>query len=161
MPRPSKRQITRTDVFSGRDLIRDVEQFYTKFGHKPLHKPGFLSPEDMAFRLSFQTEETQELYEAYRKKDLTEMYDALLDIVYVALGTLHLMGFATAVGWEEVHTSNMEKVPASEENPSKRGHPKDIVKPKGWEKPNLECVISETIRVIEEEHAMKGPKHAE
>lgn len=62
--------------------------------------------------------------------------DALVDLVYVALGTAYLQGFDFNEAWARVHAANMKKRKALPDgSDSKRGSPHDVVKPEGWEPP--------------------------
>lgn len=45
-----------------------------------------------------------------RQKELTEVLDALADMIYVAAGTAQLLGFDIQGALEEVHASNMSKL---------------------------------------------------
>lgn len=128
-----------------KDLIEDIKDFHEKFALQPLAKPGFLSEELMRFRMKFLHEEMGELEDAVLSNDLTEVFDALIDIVYVALGTAYLMGLPTRQGWDEVHTSNMAKIRAPNAAASKCGSASDVVKPLGWKKPDLEKILCEVL----------------
>lgn len=125
----------------GRDLVTDIKNFHEKFDLKPLDKPGFLPKDLMDFRTKFLDEELDELKKGIEEGNLGEVCDGLIDLVYVALGTLYLMRFPTALGWAEVHNANMSKVKARSAEDSKRGHASDIVKPQGWRKPDIDMII--------------------
>ena len=74
------------------------------------------------------------LSESLRKKVL----DALVDLVYVALGTAYLHGFGPQKfneAWRRVHEKNMEKIRAPSADHSKRGSAFDVIKPAGWTPP--------------------------
>jgi predicted HAD superfamily Cof-like phosphohydrolase len=63
--------------------------------------------------------------------------DALVDLVYVALGTAYLQGFKFEEAWARVHAANMRKKRAEPDgSDSKRGSPNDVVKPEGWVAPS-------------------------
>lgn len=74
-----------------------------------------------------------------------EQTDALLDLIYVAMGRLFEMGVAPGAAFEEVHHANMKR---------QRGQPKhrnadnsmnyDAVKPPGWTPPDLGPFITAT-----------------
>jgi predicted HAD superfamily Cof-like phosphohydrolase len=66
-----------------------------------------------------------------------EMFDALIDLIYIALGTIHLHGWNFNEGWRRVHDANMRKVLSSKENPGKYGAKIDVVKPANWIAPDL------------------------
>ena len=120
-----------------RDLMLDMEQFHEKFGLPPLD-PDDLDPEVIRFRIKAMREEIKEFKDA---KSREAQLDALIDLVYFALGTAYLLGFDFYKGWKEVHRANMTKERAKTASDSKRGSQFDVVKPKGWEPPNLQdCV---------------------
>jgi len=141
----------RKEVMEGKreriDMLMDIAAFHQKFEIPRLPQPGLLAVEDMGFRISFLFEEMQELVTAYEGDDLVEQFDALIDLVYVALGTAYMMGLPFADGWSRVHEANMKKVRAeSEFDPrSKRMHKFDVVKPEGWVSPDLTDLCSTII----------------
>ncbi len=71
--------------------------------------------------------------EGYITRYLDEALDALVDLVYVAMGNAYLHGFDWEEAWRRVHAANMAKVRATA--PSERGGMFDIVKPIGWVAP--------------------------
>jgi predicted HAD superfamily Cof-like phosphohydrolase len=74
--------------------------------------------------------------------DHAGMFDALIDEVYVAMGTAHLLGYPWQVGWNAVQTANMQKVRAAKDgSDSKRGSSFDVVKPEGWTAPDIETLL--------------------
>lgn len=128
-------------------LMKDIEEFHKKFKLSALKKPGFLDPEYMTFRVRFIQEETDELMKAYAEGNIAEVLDALIDITYVTLGTAYLMQMPFDAGWKEVHGANMKKKRAKSADQSKRGSGYDVVKPEGWQKPNLVKVLDKhTVR---------------
>lgn len=118
------------------DMYQDILDFHRRFEVPIRDKPGFLSEADMLFRVRCLNEELDELCEAIRNKDLIETGDALVDLVYFALGTAAMMGLPFQKMWNEVHECNMKKVRATSADQSKRGSALDVVKPTGWEGPN-------------------------
>ena len=126
-------------------MFEDIKAFSTKFELPQTEKPGFLIPEDMTYRIDFIQEELDELIDATDAGDLEGALDALVDIMYVTLGTAWLMNLPIEKAWERVHHANMQKVRAdftSLDDPrSKRNHPWDIVKPHGWMPPYLKDLL--------------------
>lgn len=97
------------------------------------------------FRLKFLEEELAELKEAYERDDLPGVADALVDLVYVALGTAHIHGIPWGPAFGEVHAANMQKErAASDGSNSKRLHSFDVVKPDGWEPPDVAEVLRDS-----------------
>lgn len=123
----------------------DVGDFHRKF-NLPASSSGAgphpIDPEVLQFRIRFLEEELEEFKQASEQGDPVEQFDALLDLVYVAMGTAHLLGFPWQDGWDEVQRSNMAKVrAASDGSDSKRGSSWDVVKPAGWMPPNLKAIL--------------------
>lgn len=115
------------------DVYGDVEAFHLKFGIPAATTPSLLDPRTAGYRTSFMLEELTEFSQSHGRGDLAEAADALVDLVYVAVGTAVLMGLPWDALWEEVQRANMSK----ERGPtSKRGSPIDVRKPAGWRAPD-------------------------
>lgn len=121
---------------------QDIIDFHNKFGLKYDGKPMLLDKNTTDFRIKFIQEELNELIHSSSNKDIVGMADALVDIVYVAMGTAYMMGLPWQELWSEVQRSNMEKVRALSSSESKRNTSLDVVKPEGWNPPNLELIIN-------------------
>ena len=111
----------------------------------------------MAFRLKFLQEELTELanscgfqvighgvnnIEFYHNEsshtDIHEALDAFVDLWYVMIGTMALMGIKEPLfnaAWERVHAANMTKIRVLSPTESKRGSRFDVKKPKDWVAP--------------------------
>ena len=139
------------DVMEGNleriDMLMDIAAFHTKFEIPRPSGPELLPVEDMGFRISFLFEEMQELVDGFEADDLEEQFDALIDLVYVALGTAWMLGVPFGEGWSRVHRANMKKVRCDDEfDPrSKRMHKFDVVKPEGWVSPDLSDLVTPII----------------
>ena len=90
------------------------------------------------YRTKFMLEELLEFADAQYRADLPAAADALVDLVYVALGTAHLMGLPFDELWRTVQLANLQKERATgaDDPRSKRGHHLDVVKPVGWQAPD-------------------------
>lgn len=125
----------------------DVGAFHAKNGldNATYRDPGPREvPDDvLEFRRKFMQEELDEYVEGMREGDQAKMADALVDLVYVAMGTGHLQGFPWESLWREVQRANMRKVRAdgADDVRSHRGHVLDVVKPEGWQPPDIEGVL--------------------
>lgn len=115
----------------------DVCAFHRKFDVPRNDVPGFLSDELMEYRIKFLYEELTEFREAYSDKDETKAFDALIDLVYVVLGTAYMMNLPWHDGWYVVQCANMQKVRAQHPDESKRGTAVDVIKPEGWVSPDM------------------------
>lgn len=119
------------------DVIKDVEEFLKKFEFEILSRPGFHPA--MKDRINHIDEEFAELKKAVNENNLEETVDALLDIVYICIGTSIMCGFDTEKHWTEIQEANMAKIRGI----TRRGHNYDVCKPKGWTPPNHEKIIKE------------------
>lgn len=86
-------------------------------------------------------EELDEFCEGLIDDDHAKMADALVDLVYVAMGTAHLLGYPWEQLWEEVQAANLRKRRAATADESKRGSTHDVVKPHGWTPPAIEAIL--------------------
>ena len=111
-----------------------VRQFHLKVLGIEDTKPTFELPVEFGQRISFMMEEITELCEAHATRDLVGVADALADLVYVALGTAHMMGIPFDAVFKVVHAANMQKLRGM----TKRGMVYDAIKPEGWVGPEAE-----------------------
>ena len=124
-------------------LIKDIDAFHKKFGFEKNEKVGIPDNNELVnFRTSFLMEELAEYTQAITKKDAAGALDALVDIVYIALGTAWLFNLPFEKAWNEVQKANMSKVRAKSKS-KKRGTAFDVIKPQGWQAPNIERIVEE------------------
>jgi predicted HAD superfamily Cof-like phosphohydrolase len=123
---------------------QDVMNFTVKFklsdapsGLYPY--PGHLKPVAMEKRIDFLLEEVKELVDAVSQNNLSKQADALIDIVYVAMGTAALMSLPWQQLWDDVHRANMNKERLTD--PAK-GHKVGIGKPSDWVGPNTYYILN-------------------
>lgn len=128
-----------------------VRQFHDKFKIGYDGPPRLLPPE-LDWRRKFLDEELKEYDEAIAAGDLAKAFDALIDLVYVAIGTAVLHGFPWEAGFSEVHKANMAKRLAA---PGEGRGTNDIVKPEGWQPPNIEEVLHDFCRWNFPSHTLK------
>lgn len=126
----------------------DVGRFHKKFNLPEVYSTPFgpkkVTSELMEFRIKFLQEELDEFKEGNDETDHVKMFDALIDLVYVALGTAHLLGYPWIYGWEVVQDANMTKVRAKTDGSnSARGSSYDVVKPEGWVPPDIIGVLQD------------------
>ena len=111
----------------------DVTDFHNKFGLGTTGPAQALEPSEQKFRIKCLYEELAEYETAVSAGDLPEQFDALVDMIYFALGVCHRNRFPVSHGFDRVHQANMTK---------KLGpNGVEIVKPEGWQPPNLEDLI--------------------
>lgn len=118
------------------EMWDNIQSFHEKFVLKPTEVPALLEKDLFEFRVKFMQEELAEYVDACAQKDLTKAFDALLDLVYVAMGTAYLMNVPWDEGWREVQKANMMKMRALHASDSTRKSTYDVVKPKGWVAPD-------------------------
>lgn len=111
-----------------------VRQFHKKVLGLDDIKPTLELPVTLDQRVKFMEEEITELMEAYVANDIVGVADALADLVYVALGTAHMMGIPFDDVFKVVHAANMQKVRGM----TKRGMVYDACKPEGWVGPEVQ-----------------------
>lgn len=111
------------------DLEKALIEFNAKFEVNPRY---YCDLEWELYRFRFMLEELTEYAQASAEGNREDMLDALVDLVYVAIGTAVSQGFAFNEAFKRVHEANMKKVKGA----SKR-YAYDIVKPEGWTPPKL------------------------
>lgn len=118
-------------------VFKDLADFHIKYGvPRYTPNPTTLDFETQDFRRKFLQEELDEYDEAIARDDLPEQIDALLDLVYIAVGTLDIMGVNSQRHWNEIQRANMSKERAKHASQSKRGSSLDVIKPEGWVGPD-------------------------
>jgi predicted HAD superfamily Cof-like phosphohydrolase len=93
--------------------------------------------------MDFMDEELAEYAMCGVQDDIEGQLDALVDLVYVALGTAYMHGFDFNEAFKRVHEANMKKVRAVSMRDSKRGSIYDVVKPEDWTPPDLSDLVKE------------------
>lgn len=116
------------------DLVKAMHQ---KFGLENTTGPDHLTKEEKEFRSAAMQEELNEYIAA---DTLVDQYDALLDLIVFAVGTLERHGFPLLAGFEKVMEANMAKELG--QNGEKRGgFKRDLVKPEGWTAPEAKLQL--------------------
>lgn len=116
------------------DLVKAMHQ---KFGIENTTGLNHLTVEEKEFRSTAMLEELNEYIAA---DTLVDQYDALLDLIVFAVGTLERHGFPLLAGFEKVMEANMAKELG--QNGEKRGgFKRDLVKPEGWTAPEAELQL--------------------
>lgn len=123
-------------------MFDDVREWNRKFGlpyHGDGSPPHLLGEEELSHKTKHLVEELQEFRDACAAGDLEQAADALVDLVWVALGTAHFMGVPFDPCWAEVRRANMQKERARgpDDPRSKRASGLDVVKPEGWRPPDI------------------------
>jgi predicted HAD superfamily Cof-like phosphohydrolase len=108
-----------------------VKEFQLKFGHPVADKPMQMNAERTKKRYNWMLEEINEFIEA---DEIVEQADAMIDVIYFALGTLVEMGIKPDNLFKIVQDANMAKLWSD----GKPHYNKDgkTIKPSTWEDPH-------------------------
>jgi len=124
-------------------LINQVGEFHDSFGIENNHKPTTaISPEEIQLRFDLLKEENEEYIEAAKNGDLTEVADALGDIMYILFGTILKHGLQDKIVevFEEIQGSNMSKLGA-DGKPIYREDGK-VLKGPNYYRPNIPAILN-------------------
>tara|TARA_B100001093_G_C26694991_1_gene956514 strand:+ start:167 stop:538 length:372 start_codon:yes stop_codon:yes gene_type:complete len=116
-----------------------VGKFMKTFGQEVKSKSSLSSDKINMLRINLIEEELEELKQAINQKNLTEVADALTDILYVTYGAGHAFGINLDKCFEEVQNSNMSKL-GDDGKPiySEKGK---VLKGPNYFKPNLSNLL--------------------
>jgi predicted HAD superfamily Cof-like phosphohydrolase len=120
-----------------------VREFMTTFGQEVKTSPEFPSEDIQKLRVELIDEEFKELQES---KSLTDIADALTDLLVVIYGAGHAYGIDLDECFKEVHRSNMSKL-GEDGKPIYREDGK-VLKGPNYSKPNLEAVLDEFYKEV-------------
>ena len=90
--------------------FEDVKIFMKTFGQMVVTKSQFPDEKTMQLRFDLIKEELDELEQAMKTKNLTEVADALTDILYVTYGAGCAYGINLDKCFKEVQRANMSKL---------------------------------------------------
>jgi predicted HAD superfamily Cof-like phosphohydrolase len=90
--------------------FESVRKFMETFGQDVKEKAEFPNEKIASLRYELIKEELGELREAIDNNDITEVADALTDILYVTYGAGHAFGINLDKCFKEVQNSNMSKL---------------------------------------------------
>ncbi len=108
-----------------------VREFQLKFGHPVAEKPTQMNAERALKRYHWMLEEINEFLEA---DEIVEQADAMIDVIYFALGTLVEMGIRPDNLFQIVQDANMSKLwPDGKPHYNEEGK---TIKPSTWEDPH-------------------------
>ena len=118
------------------DVFDDIDIFHTACDQKP-------SWDLFTLYIKLIDEEWNELHdalEAQEHPDMVEVLDALIDIMVVTAGAIRAGGMDGKGAWEEVMRTNFAKIDPETGKVRKREDGK-ILKPEGWQPPNLKDFV--------------------
>ena len=122
------------------EWYQDVYDFHEKFGCHIENKPKVATEQIRELRWNLIEEEYGELESAITTENLPQIADAIVDSIYVLIGTAISYGIDLRPIWDAVHVSNMNKVGGGERSDGK------ILKPGDWVAPDVESLIKEQQR---------------
>lgn len=122
--------------------IKAVQQFHESFGLGVQHMPtADLGERINMLRFNLMKEENEEYLEAAKNNDLTEVADALGDMLYILCGTIleHGMQYKIEEVFDEIQRSNMSKL-GQDGKPIYREDGK-VMKGPNYFKPNFDEIL--------------------
>lgn len=133
-------------------LLEDVQRFSDEvLGLKVPDTPTLLTYSRQQFAVEFLREEVNEFQQAWDNGSIDDAADAMVDLVYVALGRLIEMGVPPGPVFDTVHRANMAK----HRGKTKRGTDTDAAKPEGWKAPDHSWLLTFTeadVKVLKQVH---------
>lgn len=136
-------------AIAARMLVK-VEDFNREVVALPIPEtPQVISPERQNWTNAALQEELTEFNEAIDAGDVLEAADALIDLVYFALGRLVEMGVPAIAVMDEVQRANMDKEQGElSKRPGSMGH--DAIKPAGWQAPDHAWLLGFSLSDVRE-----------
>ncbi|MBQ9013121.1 MAG: HAD family hydrolase [Bacilli bacterium] len=118
----------------------EVKKFHIAFNHPVSDRPKLMDEKRAEKRYLWMLEEINEFMEASKNKDITEQADAMIDVIYFALGTLVEMGINPDPLFKIVQEANMSKL-WSDGKPHYNDDGK-VIKPFGWKDPHKKLELA-------------------
>lgn len=112
----------------------EVRLFHEKFSHPVGKQPQMMEKNRAKKRYNWMLEEINEFMEAVEQQDIVEEADAMIDLIYFALGTLVEMGIRPDELFEIVQCANMSKL--WEDGKPHYAEDGKTIKPLSWEDPH-------------------------
>jgi len=116
----------------------EVEEFMIA-GDQDVPDFGGLESDQAHLYMNLISEEYGETLQAFKKQDLVEVADGLVDMVWVIMGMASTLDIDFGAVWEEVRASNMSKFVDGKAIKNKDGK---IMKPEGYFRPNIKKVLA-------------------
>lgn len=128
-----------------RKQINQVKEFHNAFNIPVVVYPQMPSAQRCQLRHAILQEEVDELNHAANNRDIVAAADAIIDCLYVLIGTAHEFGLANIIElcFNEVHKSNMSKL-AADGKPILRNDGK-VLKGENYRKPDLSSIVESEI----------------
>ena len=116
------------------DWTADVGEFHRHINYRESKfSTAVIASATQMKRVSYMQEELSEYCQGVAEADVGKAADAIIDLIYYAVGTLRAMGIDPRPVWDEVHKANMTKSsnPAAWKNCDKTD----------WRKPDIRGAI--------------------
>lgn len=126
------------------NIEEQVREFHETFGALVNESPTLIDKGEFGLRVRMTNEEYHEMMDAYEEGDLVEVYDAILDQIYLLVGTGVAMGLPIIEGLDEVHRSNMSKL-GEDGKPIYREDGK-VLKGPNYFRPNLARILEQATK---------------
>lgn len=112
-------------------MLGRVREMHTKFGLDDVQ----FGSEEYAFRIASMQEELNEFIDA---SEMTEEFDAMIDLAVFVFGTVDRMGLLHVFeeGFNRVMDANMNKEVGQTPDTKARSFKLDLIKPADWKAPN-------------------------
>jgi len=132
--------------------LLQVLEFQKAFNAESPDRPKMLRKTRAKLRQSLLEEEVKELLEA---KNIIDVADAIVDILYITYGTAHEYGLADRLIllFDEVHKSNMTKVGADGKALFRRDG--KVLKPETYVEPNLKPILERDFSIYKSSELAK------
>lgn len=122
-------------------MLEDVYKFNQEIiGTQQPKVPEVLNRERLLFALTAMYEELHEFTVASNSNNVGESLDAIIDLIYFALGRAYEMGITEEQFkkcWNNVQQKNMQK----KKGTKNRGTSQDAMKPEGWTAADLNDIL--------------------
>lgn len=122
-------------------MLEDVYKFNQEIiGTKQPKVPEVLNRERLLFALTAMYEELHEFTVASNSNNVGESLDAIIDLIYFALGRAYEMGITEEQFkkcWNNVQQKNMQK----KKGTKNRGTSQDAMKPEEWTAADLNDIL--------------------
>lgn len=127
-------QLTITEYRELKQKMKQLHEYQNEFNVKFGFTYDQMDFNKLVFRHDLAREETLELLKAIHRNNEVDIVDALIDQIYIAYGTLNMLGIDIDRAFLAVHDANMKKERGVN---TKRGSVDyDVIKPEGWEAPD-------------------------
>jgi len=118
------------------DMVQDVLDFHKKFDQYVGDLPHWPPFDVLRMRIRLVNEEWGEFNTAIAGEDITQIADAVADLMYVLIGMMNAMGVDMRPIWIAVQRANMAKEGGGSREDGK------ILKPEGWMEPPLKMILA-------------------